>query len=360
MNTITEIQIRKDKLDETRAITRDAVALADGDVLVKVDAFAITANNVTYGVVGDRLGYWKFFPVVEDGWGIVPVWGVGIVEQSTRDDINVGERLYGYWPMASHAILTPAKVSDARFFDGAPHRAELAAVYNNYTRLQNEAGYDPDFDKYRMTLLPLYATSYCLYDFFLDNDWFGAEQIIIPSASSKTAIGTAYAIAEDERKMPLIAITSDRNLATVNALDLYDEVVTYDTVNKINSSIPSALIDMSGNGGIISSLHKILGSEMKYTSMVGVTHFDANKMGPDYIADRSQMFFAPGHIAKRAKEWGRGEFERKAHAFWLRTANQSRSWLTIRTGEGSDDVITAWSEVYAGKTPPSDAWVVGF
>jgi hypothetical protein len=49
----------------------DAMALADGDVLLDVERFALTANNITYGVYGDRLGYWRFFPE-DDTWGRIP------------------------------------------------------------------------------------------------------------------------------------------------------------------------------------------------------------------------------------------------------------------------------------------------
>ncbi|NRA84799.1 MAG: DUF2855 family protein [Gammaproteobacteria bacterium] len=28
----------------------------------EVDKFALTANNITYGMTGDTLGYWLFFP----------------------------------------------------------------------------------------------------------------------------------------------------------------------------------------------------------------------------------------------------------------------------------------------------------
>ena len=308
MTEIAAFQVRKDKLSDTKRVSAPAPELADGEILVKVDRFAFTANNVTYGVVGERIGYWKFFPVADDGWGIIPVWGFGDVVESKCEGISTGERLYGYWPMASHLVMTPAKISETRLFDGAAHRQDLPPVYNSYARVGNEPHYDPAMDDERMTLFPLYATSFCLYDFFKDNDWFGAAQIIIPSASSKTAIGTAYAIRTDNAPPAMIALTSARNKAAVEALKLYDSVLTYDEIDAVDAGKPSAIIDMSGNGDVLGKLHKHLGDNMTYTSNVGVTHYDANAMGPDFIRERSAMFFAPGHIQKRAKDWGPGEF----------------------------------------------------
>ncbi len=360
MTAITEFQMRKDNLEETREITWAAPPLKEGEVLAKIDRFAFTANNVTYGVVGERIGYWKFFPVDDDDWGIIPVWGFADIVKSKCPEVPIGERLYGYWPMATHLVLAPGRVKDARLFDGAAHRAELPPVYNSYARVKAEQGYDSSMDDDRMVLFPLYATSFCLYDFFNDNDWFGALQVIIPSASSKTAIGTAYAIKNDDASPALVGLTSSRNKAAVEALGLYDQVLTYDQIAKVDAGRPAVIIDMSGNGDVLGALHKHLGDNMKYTSNVGVTHYDANAMGPDFIRERSAMFFAPGHIQKRTTDWGPGEFEKRAFAFWHEAATKSRDWLTIKRESGGDAVAHAFHEVLAGKTPADTAWVVGF
>ena len=360
MTTITEFIVRKDNLAETRIATREAPALGEGEVLAKVDRFAITANNITYGVVGERIGYWKFFPVDKEGDGIIPVWGFADIVESNHPDVPVGERLYGYFPMGSHLVMKPSKVKDARLFDGAAHRAGLPPVYNSYARVKAEPGYDRSMDDDRMVLQPLYATSFCLYDFMKDKGWCGAEQVIIPSASSKTAIGTAYAIAADKAAPRLVGLTSPRNKKAVEKLNLYADVLTYDELEKIDAGAPAVIIDMSGNGAVLSALHKHLGENMKYTSNVGVTHYDANAMGPDFIRERSEMFFAPCHIQKRAEEWGPGAFEKQAYGFWREAALKSRDWLIIRRETGPEAVARAFADVYEGKTPADAAWVVGF
>ncbi|MBC7103757.1 MAG: DUF2855 family protein [Parvibaculum sp.] len=43
-------------------------------MLVEIEKFALSANNITYAVAGDMLNYWSFFPA-EEGWGKIPVWG---------------------------------------------------------------------------------------------------------------------------------------------------------------------------------------------------------------------------------------------------------------------------------------------
>lgn len=359
MTTIATFEVRKDSLSDHRIVEREA-SLRDGQVLARVERFALTANNVTYAVVGDRIGYWTFFPGSEEGWGVVPVWGTAEIVESQCADALVGERLYGYWPMASHLVMEPAGTGESQMFDGSAHRSELPPTYNRYVRLNAEAGYDAGLDDARMVLWPLYATSFCLHDFLGDNDWFGAEQVIIPSASSKTAIGLAYALAADSKAPTAIGVTSPGNLEMVRGLGLYDEIVTYDQIENGIAQKPSVIVDMSGDGGVLGRMHKLLGENMRYTSNVGLTHYSNNQMGEDFIRKRSAMFFAPGHIQKRAKDWGTGEFEKRSAAFWRDAAIRSRDWLTMTRAEGRDAVARLWEEALTGRTPPDQGRVVGF
>lgn len=360
MTTTSQFLVQKDNIREGRIDTREVPPLSDGEVLARIERFALTANNVTYGVMGDRIGYWKFFPVESEGEGVIPVWGFAEIVESNYPEVPAGERIYGFFPMASHLVMQPAKVSEGRFVDGAEHRAGLPPVYNSYTRVGAEPDYDGDLDDARMVLFPLYATSFCIYDFMQDHDWYDASQVVVLSASSKTAIGCAYAISADASAPKSVGVTSPRNAASVEKLGLYDEVLTYDALDNIDASIPTVVIDMSGDGGVLGRLHEHLGDTMKYTSNVGVTHYDANIMPTGFIRERSEMFFAPGHIQKRHKEWGPGVFEKRAHDFWKDTALKSRDWLTIHREHGDDAAKQAWNAVALGKTSADEAWVVGF
>ncbi len=360
---ITQFQVQKKDLTQSRLVDVESPDIAEGEILVQVDRFAFTANNVSYGVVGERIGYWKFFPVSEEGWGIIPVWAMADVLESRHPDVPVGERLYGYFPMGSHLVITPDRINSHRLVDSVEHRAELPPVYNSYARVRAEPGYDASMDDERILLFPLYATSYCLYDFLIANDWFGATkankgQVIIPSASSKTALGLAYALAGDEDAPQQIGVTSTGNLEAVLALGLYDQVVTYKDLASTDNSRPSVIVDMSGNGSVLSQLHKHLGEQMLYCSNVGLTHYEDNAMGPDFIKERSAMFFAPGHIQKRTTEWGPGIFEGKALSFWKDMSIKSRDWLSINSHDGADTIEAVYQAALAGKVPADQGVIV--
>jgi hypothetical protein len=352
-----QLEVQRTHIANTRISDAELMPASEGEIVVAVDRFALTANNITYAVVGEKIGYWKFFPV-DDEYGVVPVWGFANVIESRHSDIAVGERLYGYWPMGTHLTMKPARVSDTRLFDGAEHRAELPPVYNAYARCQNEPQYDASLDDARMLLFPLYATSFCLYDYLIANEFFGAEQVIIPSASSKTAAGLAFGLASDPGERRVVGITSTGNLANVRAMGFYNDVVSYDELERIDSTIPTVIVDMSGNGQVLSALHGMLGDHMRFTSNVGLTHYQENQMGEGFIRERSQMFFAPGHIQQRNREWGPGEFDRKAYEFWLEATRATSDWLSYRHMAGMELVQAAYREVLSGEARPDVGLII--
>jgi hypothetical protein len=357
MTQMTTLEVDRKDLAKSRLIEGPAPEPKDGQALARIDHFALTANNVTYGVVGEKIGYWNFFPAAE-GWGVIPVWGFADVVASRAEGISEGERLYGYFPMGTYLLMTPGKRSADRLVDASAHRASLPPVYNSYARVAAEPSYDRAFDELRSLLFPLYATSFCLYDFLSDNQWFGAKQVVIVSASSKTAIGLAFALAQDDAAPMSVALTSARNKAMVEGLGLYDAVATYDALEKVDAASTTVIVDMSGNGGVLSALHARLGDNMRFCSNVGVTHYEENTMGPGFIRERSAMFFAPGHIQKRAKDWGPGVFDRKAFAFWRDAAVQSRGWLKIERASGPAAMEAAFHRVRRGESRPETGVII--
>ena len=99
----------------------DTGALPQDMLLVKVDRFAFTANNITYAITGEELKYWQLFPASE-GFGNIPVWGYGDVIASKHPGIGKGERLFGYFPMATHLLIEAGDVSKHGLRDVAAHR----------------------------------------------------------------------------------------------------------------------------------------------------------------------------------------------------------------------------------------------
>lgn len=358
-----QLQVKKSAFFQSRLVDVPAtdLSLEEGEILVKVNRFAYTANNITYAVAGDMIGYWQFFPPAgeqTDGWGIIPVWGFAEVAESKHGAIPVGEKFFGYFPPAKYLKMTPDRISDTRFLDASDHRQKLPAGYNYYNRVENEKGYDPAFDKERMLLTPLHLTSFCIWDALQDNNWYGAEQILILSASSKTSLGLAYALEADENAPKVIGLTSSRNLEMVKGLGIYDEVLPYDAISKVDPKIATTIVDMSGNNKFLAKLHGALGDQMKFTINVGLTHWTDALPQKGIIKERSEFFFAPGHIQKRMKEWGPAGFQQKTSAFMKETAAKTKKWLTFREVAGLEELAKLHPQVCEGKIPANEGLIV--
>lgn len=356
-----QFQIHQEDFGRHRLRETSAAELREGQVRLDVRQFALTANNITYVVTGDRLGYWKFFPAAGDdvvGWGVMPVWGFAEVVESQSDEITAGERLYGFLPAASELIVTPGEVTDRQCMDVTEHRVSLPMVYNRYRRVSAEPGYDGSTDNERMLLGPLLTTSWCLWDALQDREWYGAQQVVVVSASSKTSIGLSYALHNDSGSPPVTGLTSSGNLDFVNALGTYDRGMTYEAIEEIDSSVPAVIVDMSGNSDVLGRLHRHLGDNMKWCLNVGITHWAQLGAGDGINQERSEMFFAPSHIQQRIADWGAVEFDRKVSTFMAETGRRSRDWMQVRRLDGLAEVQQMYDEVRSGRIPASQGLVV--
>ena len=73
-----DLLVRRGDLHDVRLTTDpDAPAartLAPGQVRLKTERFALTANNITYAAFGEAMKYWQFFPA-DEGFGAIPIPG---------------------------------------------------------------------------------------------------------------------------------------------------------------------------------------------------------------------------------------------------------------------------------------------
>lgn len=362
---MSQFQIRKDNFLTQRLVPLDAETtdspLTPGQIRLAVDSFSFTANNITYAAAGDMLGYWQFYPPVGDdshGWGVIPVWGFARVIDSCCDQIPVGERLFGYFPPATHVIMQPTQINKHRLMEGSAHRAALPPAYNSYARIQQEACSDKKAEAERMLLWPLHTTSFCLWDALKDKQWHQAQQIIILSASSKTSSGLAYALANDPDAPPAVALTSTNNLPLVKQLEVYQHAFTYDQLDQINMSLPTVLVDMSGNSALLKKLAKSLGENLKYSIRVGLTHWDEGQGDAGLDNDRSEFFFVPSYMQKRMQDWGPQGFSERSEHFLHASVAWSRNWLKVRTVEGLSGLAEIYPDICQGKLAADEGVIV--
>lgn len=346
---MTEIWIDRDDYRKTKIVEVDRPVLADGDVLVSIDKFGLTANNVSYAVSGKAIGYWGYYPA-EDNWGKVPVWGMADIVESKCEGIKAGERIWGFFPMASHVILKPDQIKRQTFADMAEHRQNLPLFYNQYQRTEAEPDYLKTLEDERCLLFPLFATSFVLNDFLEDNGFFDTEQILIGSVSSKTGFGLASFLSRNEKfKGQVVGLTSKGNVDFVDALNCCDQIVVYGDEAMIDKSKRSAFVDMSGNGELVKTLHEHLQENMVQSIGVGATHWNEKRTRGDMPGAKPVFFFAPAQMDKRDKEWGQGMLFQKAFAAGAQLAANIKDIVKVELIAGPQEVDQIWKDMLDNK-----------
>ena len=353
--------VKRTDLRQARIVEDTPAPLDPGQVRLRIDSFALTSNNITYGAFGEAMHYWDFFPCTPDDWGRIPVWGFADVVESTVEGLPVGERIYGYFPMSTHVVLQPVQLTDSGFVDGAPHRSELHAVYNRYQRCRHDPLYDPAHEAQTALLRPLYVTSFLIDDFLADNAFFGARQVILSSASSKTAYGTAFCLSRrrgSAQAVTVTGLTSRANRGFTEQLGCYDAVRDYDDVASLPADVPTVYVDMSGSAPVRAAVHGHFGDTLRYSCSVGGTHWTELGGGKGLPGPRPTLFFAPAQIKKRMGDWGPGGLNERIAEAWTAfmkpVTDPQRPWLTVVRGHGPQEVERVYRALIDGRSNPQE------
>jgi hypothetical protein len=301
--------------------------------------------------------YWNFFPALE-GWGRIPVWGFGDVIESQAQGLKPGERFYGYFPMSTHLVVEPAQVTPQGFFDAAAHRQQMASVYNRYQRTDTYPAYEKAREPQHALLRPLFTTSFLIDDLLADDDFYGAREVLISSASSKTSLGLAFLLRANRRgQVTVVGLTSKSNAPFVEKTKYYDRVVAYDAMGEAPRDKTAVFIDIAGSGELRAAVHNHWADQLKFSSAVGATHWDHAARITDLPGPRPQMFFAPDRVKKRNQDWGPGGLERHLAAAWAAFNASVDGWMKVIEGHGRADVERVYRDMVAGKVKPEEGHI---
>lgn len=351
-----DFQVDRDKFENCRFAPGAPIdSLGEGQVLLKIDRFALTSNNISYAAAGDMLNYWGFFPG-PDRWGRIPAMGFADVVESRHPDVEVGARCFGFFPMSRHLIID-AKANHAGMIDMADHRADHAMVYRSYTWVGPDALYEEAYEDHILLLRALFMTSFLAEDMIADEGNYGAESTIITSASSKTSIALAFMCKQKEGRA-VVGLTSARNRTFVESLGCYDEVYLYGELDRIPNDRPAVMVDMAGNGEVVHGVHSRLQDQLKYSCTVGGTHWDSGPRPTDLPGPTPEFFFAPSRIAKRTEDWGGAGLQERLGSAWREFAKFSDGWMKIHRHRGEDALKQVYLDALGGRLNPEDGHVL--
>jgi len=352
--------VKRNDLHQSQTLEKNyPEQLADNKVLFKIDFFSFTSNNITYAVSGDRLGYWKFFPT-KDGYGIIPAWGFADVIRSTHPEVSIGQRFYGYFPMSSHLLVSPIKVSTNGFVDGMPHRKELPSVYNYYSNIEADSTITPRTERLISIFRPLFVTSFLIDDFLAEQNFFQASKIILTSASSKTAQALACLLNDRKKReglnLDIIGLTSKANSEFVSGLGWYDQTICYDEIDQLNSNPKHIVVDFTGNHKTQFHLQTVLRENLVYNCLVGLVDWQ-NMKGEQKLPRKGEFFFAPTQAEKLQKEWGVAKLNQNIGAAW-KLFVKAKLGIEIIDFLRPESITQLYTDMLTGKIHPKNGNVV--
>jgi hypothetical protein len=349
-----DLAVDRDDLSRTSLTDVAAPVIGDGEAVLRVDRVGLTANNVTYAVLGDSFRYWEFFPA-RAGQGHVPLWGFAEVVESAVAGVTVGDRVYGYLPPASHLVVRPGRVDARGFNDATEHRTALPSPYNAYALTTADPAYAADQEDLHVLYRPLFYTSFMLADQVEDREFYGARVVVLSSASSKTAYGTAFLLRG--RGADVVGLTSAANVAFTESLGCYDRVLPYDAVTDLDPDVPTVYLDVAGSADVRRRIRAHLGEQLVHDGVVGVSHQEV--AGAEALGGpRTVVFFAPDQMRKRTSDWGRDGLDQRFAEAWQRFAPAVTDWVDVVVSHGPEALRDVWLEVLAGRSSPREGNVI--
>jgi hypothetical protein len=351
-----EMMVRRDALEQIAVNETLLGEPGEGELLLEIEGFAVTANNVTYAVVGDQLAYWNFFPAPES-WGIVPVWGHARVIASRVPEIAVGERVYGYLPMASHLIVKPGNIAPDGFRDMAPHRQPMSPIYNQYRRLAADPAHDPARESERALFAPLFTTSFLIADQLQRENWHGADTLIVTSASSKTALAAAHVVRAVSPGVHRIGLTSPANTGFVTATGLYDAVVPYGALDRVAPADSAVLVDFAGDTHLLLDIHEAVPGRIAHILRVGVTHHEDRDEALALPAPKPVWFFAPDAATALIGKIGPAAFNAALAERWAGFVAEAAGWISIEQAQGAEALQRVWRDQLTGRAAPNIGYI---
>lgn len=320
--------------------------LADGEGLLKIETLALTANVMAYASLAETLGYWDLFPA-SPGRGRVPAWGYGVVVASQGSELQAGARYFGLFPMSSFLVVGGSRNAQRfcrRAVSPAGAQPRLQSIFRGATQ-------DAVERENNVLFRPLLIACFVLDSYLRESRLFGAERLLITSASSKTALGLAMRLGA---AIPILGATSDGVVAFVESLGLYSQTLAYEGLADIDATEKTLVVDFAGDERLLARFEALLGPALTRTRCVGRTHGPA--AGSPILSSSGvrEFFFAPTHIERRVREAGAAAFEAQLAESLNAFATRSRSWFLRRYADGPAGLRNAYCELVRHETHSSD------
>ena len=258
--------------------------------------------------------------------------------------------------------------------------------YNQIIRCSADPQYTPTSIGEDLTMLyrPLFWTSYWCEDWIHSSNYrSGVSHILISSASSKTAFCLAYLIGKRIRRGEInkdtiiIGLTSKGNVDFTKRLELYHEVLDYDSFTSAHYLQGGhdnrwLYVDVAGNAKLNKRIHSHFASpytgKLAANITLGLTNLQpstANNTTPENLGTnpfnmspkdatntstsafwpREEFFFMPEWLDIRRHQIPILEIFRRQNQAWKELMEDCIGWVELKRVYGADEVEKAYRQL---------------
>ncbi|KAF5335699.1 hypothetical protein D9611_009590 [Ephemerocybe angulata] len=370
--------------------TLDITDIPENHVLIKVDKFGFSTNNITYQALGEHPHFRSYFdfhaaptPDLAKTHGIIPVWGFGTIASSTHSSVQAGERVYGYFAPTRYLVLPVSALDEngCAFSVHRPHFPRDRQPYHQVIRCAADPGMyapTPEGEDFTMIYRPLFLTAFWCEDWITGS--YGCNKgknltVLVASASAKTAVCFIYLIQRRIKtgELPhvsVVGLTSKKNLAFTNSLGLYNDVYTYDSFElggKMQNEKDRRWIyvDVAGNDSINTRLRTHfsspgVGQVIKHIAL-GVTNLvpstsaqswshiasapDAPEVDGRSPWPAAELFFLPEWLQVRQRQMSMSGVMERQNVSWEEWMADCSRWVQLERVYGPGNVRDDYARI---------------
>ncbi|SMH51051.1 Protein of unknown function [Rathayibacter oskolensis] len=356
VHTATTFEVRlDDPLGSSRLLTETLREPEPGEIVLEVERFGLTSNNLTYALLGNETPtrYWDAFPAA-DGWGRVPAWGSARVIDGDESVARPGERFVGLLPMADRFVFAGRRAEDGVLVGSATGRNAMPSMYRDLHRVEDEDAAQGSAAE--VLLRPFFTFAALLAREVSDG---GAETAVVTSASSKAGLLLGRLL--QQGGVRTVGLTAAPRVAATESTGAFTEVRSYSDVSGLTAEGRTVLLDIAGNAEVSSAVARQLSDDLARIIVVGATHHDAAAGAAepdDSPSPEVDLFDTAEHEAGYSEEHGAAALralEDDAREALLPWASR---WIQLDEVEGVGSLEEAWRTVQEPPASPLRGIVV--
>jgi len=409
-------------LKTTVAQTEDIKGKDSGGIKFEILKGSLTANNKFYVDFGDKqpFNFFKCYPIDSKRSSLVSpsavdssnvddyahpcVWGIAQVSESHLENVEVGTKFRAMLPIGESVSFQSAWVDKEDDNKLIIDRPTTNPAYNVFVKLsQNEVTDDERYEDLALACFPGILTGFGLNYNLRNQNFYGADVVVVTSASSKVALALALYLRhnndnEESAKgvKRIIGYTSESNKEFCRRTGLYDEILGYDdALNTIDTSdedgatkkaVKYVIIDIAGRGNVYNRI--IQEPNVEIVKLLAVGNASATPDNESTFASFSfgatikmvfammnilpwfsswlnptqELYFIFNDISDLQSKWGlqklqttMKEYER---IFCKAATIPGKEWFSVRKCDNENSIQAAFHDIVQGTVPPSEAIIL--